>query len=693
MIRMGCEAILTLQIQGPLLVHSAEPGPWGLDAIALRSIDDHLLIPGDQIQGKIRESMEQIGGESDDWVSERQTSRPPENAGASTEPNGETSGQATTSQIQILERNADRYPLFVSDFRSNDPFRLQTSESMTSVAIDAQTGAASKGQLRIVDCPLKIGEVQSFTGAIRFLCADQSEADRQVQNYVRALRWAISCGSQKSTGWGSIIDVEVKEQARTEFQTAAAARTNYSWPLAIDLEFQDPVCVPSGRIDANLYETQNHIPGEAIRGAVAGLLNRIAGQDKYTQDFPEAAKQDDFPFNKLCTWFDRIRITTARPVKRQTLPSDDTAAVPLPAVLPLSAAFGPDNQLIDASMAKSEDELSNGIALTFSPDWKFNQWELANQQFGITAPQTELRVHTAIDSTRRRAAESQLYGVQSLQTSAHVWRCSISIDARSTSNDKIDDRRTPDDESGSAPTPSDCQQAIQQLESLLNLGWLSVSRTRARARGIIREIAAPPQDSSAPVPIDVDDKQGVDAKQEYVITLRGPSLMLAPWEIVDDSGCLKSESEIDTAWEQFWHTLSDESLLEVATRRFKLDEMIGGFQARRYRYDPTMKLGDNADLDQRIRSQRQLPYNPTLLVQAGSVFVLQVKNGKTERAKQKIEEWLRYGLPLPKWARKAYGSTHHTNVFLPQNGYGEISVNLPFPKATNPSRANAGEEQ
>jgi hypothetical protein len=73
-------------------------------------------------------------------------------------------------------------------------------------------------------------------------------------------------------------------------------------------------------------------------------------------------------------------------------------------------------------------------------------------------------------------------------------------------------------------------------------------------------------------------------------------------------------------------------------------------------------------------------YMPYLLTDSGSVFLL---HPATEAASGIVGEWLRYGLPLPQWARERYARPGESDwqwcPYLPENGYGEIAVNLSRP--------------
>jgi hypothetical protein len=79
-------------------------------------------------------------------------------------------------------------------------------------------------------------------------------------------------------------------------------------------------------------------------------------------------------------------------------------------------------------------------------------------------------------------------------------------------------------------------------------------------------------------------------------------------------------------------------------------------------------------------------YRPWLLTETGSVFVLQGKEGahpeEIEDNKKLINRWLSQGLPITesvnKWYRLGDNPSRywqHT-PFVPENGYGEIAVNL-----------------
>ncbi len=201
----------------------------------------------------------------------------------------------------------------------------------------------------------------------------------------------------------------------------------------------------------------------------------------------------------------------------------------------------------------------------------------------------------------------------------------------------------------------ECQLVAGQFASLIESGWLQVGKTKARGRG--RLVLTPRALFTYRTA-----RAGQARKSDVTILLRGPALIVDPRHCVSEDGIRKPTAEVDQKIRDYWHQISDGSLEEVAERRYKEDDEIGGFLAWLYRY------GGNA-----------AAYNPALLCAAGSSFGLRIRDW--DRARQHLQSWLMYGLPIPEWAREAYGVSYRTNPYLPQNGYGEIEIDWQLPRA------------
>lgn len=623
MTRIGVEATFQIHIRGPLLVNSSQIGPWGIDSVALRDPDGHLVIPGGQVQGRVREILDQLGADFE--------------------------GNARPVNRELrLESPAHRYQLQFSDFRSLRAGRKAGEQTVTQIKMDAESGAASTGMMRILDCPLLPGEIATFVGKVRFFEETQEGLQRTLTKIQSAIDWISAFGANKSVGFGASVAEPEADAAVDRLRASCcltsvtnfdklslATRTADGVDFIVDFSFQDLLCLPKGVINGNLLESGYEIPGEVLKGAVAMLLKNILHSDPY-KDLPTDDSAQ--PYQQLCKWFHRIRITTARA-------HDNLGSVGLPEVLPLSLGFveqevaeKAESRLVDFALIDpaEEERLATSCAATFAADWKGDQWKQVESMFQVVRPDSELRVRTAIDSAKRRALDEMLFGQRSLRPENVSWRAMISIDDRTVGSE--------------TPTPDECNAAIAQLLSLLETGWLSVSTTKARGGGKL--VATRPQPSVVePLPLG-------DAEC-FVITLRAPAWMVDPDPYFGDQD-IPSMVQIDQLYSKFWDEISDGSLRELPSRRFKRDRLVGGYQAWKYR---------------RSEGGKRSAYRPVLLTDVGSVFVLQVVPGKKEAARSRIGEWLRCGLPLPKWVIEAYGISHSSNIFLPQNGYGEITVN------------------
>lgn len=119
-----------------------------------------------------------------------------------------------------------------------------------------------------------------------------------------------------------------------------------------------------------------------------------------------------------------------------------------------------------------------------------------------------------------------------------------------------------------------------------------------------------------------------------------------------------------------WNELSDGKLTLV--RYFARQRLSGG----RHR--------------QRTRQNNLNSYRPWLLTEAGSIFVLKAqKDVDSEHIKQMLKGWLSSGIGLTKRVSAWYGLGDDSaqywkfTPFVPENGYGEIAVNLRHPAVIN----------
>lgn len=269
--------------------------------------------------------------------------------------------------------------------------------------------------------------------------------------------------------------------------------------------------------------------------------------------------------------------------------------------------------------------LIDGYAPAFAVDWKGKDYSEADKMFGWANVKRELRVRTAIDSKKRSSADEQLFAYEMVvPTDDIAWYARLDLS-------DIDKQDRP--------------KVVEQLQSLIAYGLTGLSKTKSYAQ---IELLPPNSIRHPYAPSSLDKRDGV-----WILTLQTPALLCNP--------DLLTESSQRDAYAEVFDEISDKSL-----------ELV--------RFFATQSLAGGGYLWKRFQDRN--PYQPYLLTDTGSVFVLCPKTDQEEMAKNSIEKWTKMGLPLPNWAVEKYQrdgkkGNHWSNCpYIPQNGYGEIAVNL-----------------
>ena len=144
-----------------------------------------------------------------------------------------------------------------------------------------------------------------------------------------------------------------------------------------------------------------------------------------------------------------------------------------------------------------------------------------------------------------------------------------------------------------------------------------------------------------------------------LVTLQSDAIVLAP----DVVRALPLGKDLHDAYAAYWQELSGGTLTLVDF--FAQQGFEGGYLYHR-------RLGAAE------RAEHPNQYRPYYLTLAGSVFKLRVVDEAAATAL--LTRWLAGGLPLPEWALAEYGQYNRAPwencPFVPENGYGEIAVNL-----------------
>ena len=500
------------------------------------------------------------------------------------------------------------------------------------IAICETTGAASDGALLTMETPWPAGAEVTFRGTLRFSGAGDGEAlIRQVR---LGLNWMVQLGAERSVGFGRVLGAEVG--VREHRPAAAAPSTDADGRIGFLLEFHDPFCIAEQTTQSiwkNTFRACDYVPGAVTRGVLANML--------------AAAGPDKFPC--LESHFDKLRATHAFAAE----PPAAGDAVRRPVAVPLSLSVDGDKAFADAALSEPCSLLKDE-APAFAPNWKVKTWDEAGKLCGASFPQTELRLHTAIDAEKLRADEGNLFAQEVVRPEGFVWAGHLDL-------------------SGLAPGRR--EEALAEIRRLAAGGVGGIGKTDAWAS--LHLVAATRVSPAVP---SVAAGQGV-----FVVTLQSHALLCGPEPFAvgaKDAPALL-EKEYAAAW-----TEATDGLAEMQAH-FAGHSLWGGrFLASRY-FDGT---GDR--------------YRPYVLTGPGSVFVLRAVAGKEKQAERKLAHLARHGLPLPTIAKRGYMAEADWSVessglwrccpFVPENGYGEIAVDLSLHRTLRrdadwrPDRTNKG---
>jgi hypothetical protein len=426
------------------------------------------------------------------------------------------------------------------------------------------------------------------------------------------LYWSSTFGGMRTSGFGRVLSVEIED---ADAQHAAVIPTVADGRFWVWLTTADPLCVTESRAMENLFVSGRVLPGSVVKGAVASTWLKGLGRTNIAYTGCDPSRPE------LSKYFDSIRFSHARLANAE----NRTVRQVIP---PLSIGNTGDGF---RDFATAERVECNSVA--FQPDWKDADFAPINRRFGGENATGELRVRTAIDSQLRRAAESQLFAWQVVVPKpSQGWMLCIDC--------------------GAVPQP-DMSRVQSQLASVISSGIRYVGKTKATMS--VEFIATEPK---ANVQSQVRDDM-------YILTLQTPALLGNP-DVVTES---HSRDDLFRAYANDFSDISNRRLTLV--RLFAKQHLEGGT----YLYKRFMEGGP-------------LPYQPYFVTCAGSVFVLTVSPGENPQvAADYIREWTRYGLPPPPWCVDRYrrgglaasglGGDHWSNhPYLPQNGFGEVAVNL-----------------
>ena len=317
-------------------------------------------------------------------------------------------------------------------------------------------------------------------------------------------------------------------------------------------------------------------------------------------------------FPNVCTHFKEIRFLHAFPV----LKTQSTR----PVTVPKSTVEFDGGIFRDVTLANSADLIMNKKAPRFHVDWKGG--DKIKKDFGWATCMTLNKTRTAIKRETRSALEEGLYTFQYLTAfdesgNPVKWTTGIIFP-------KLEDE-------------SQYKLLADEFLKAAKLGWTHLGKRDAQFQLAIRTQETELHIETAPA-----------IPEKCIITLQTDALLFDARSLAQ----LGSALEMQKVYESYWKELFGDAC--ILSNFYARQKMIGGFQAKRF------------------RDRQKENYYPYVLTEAGSVFVLE--NVKVDA----LEELQKTGLPLPEQVAASLPENAYWQgcPFVPENGYGEFTVNL-----------------
>lgn len=495
-------------------------------------------------------------------------------------------------------------------------------EQRARVRIHPETGTALDKHLRELEDAFPSGHQVVWSGAVTFYAKDDAAAQAIADTLRVGLRWLTTLGGEKGSGYGRILTTKVSK-AELEIVTEPPQLSD-SDALHLRITPLEPVLVgDSKNRRTNFIESKHEFAGGVIKGALATCLNQAYGIEPVYRAIDGAYAQDFAGLAALVQHFAQIRITHALPTYR---------GKPRPMRRPLSTVQQED-EYWDTALADEAFPLTKGQAPSYFVDWKGGE-----SYFGAAVPVMIYETRVGIDDLTQRAQEGQLFTYAFCcpcdeDESDIEWVCNVSF----------------------AGVPEAERMAVKQQfaaavqQHLRHLGKLG------------RAIQVTVGDDEAPRATSL---RSLIEDEMALVTLQSDAIMLAAEQV----GQLGIGRDLGELYGAFWAEVSGENGVAPCLELMDFyahQDFRGGYLYHRY-------LGASE------RAAGNSRYRPYYLTRAGSVFKLRVRD--RTQAEPLLARWCKQGLPLPGWAKAVYGQQGQALwancPFVPENGYGEIAVNL-----------------
>jgi hypothetical protein len=474
---------LDITATGPVVTQSSALGEFGVDSL-LAQTRGHYYLPGTLVKGLLREAMtelESLGAawSLSDWFGQ-----------GSGDEEGTGGVDPWRGRLQIVD--------LLHDLPAKDD-----AGTRYRIRMDEQRGSVDKGAYLVIEAPFASGEQVTFRGKVRMRLKDAEDAGEVRKALLAGLRWISAAGAERTAGFGHIHDAHVGNGSVLDLDSAVKAvpaRGKAPSFLRLTLRPEDPLCIAQRRVSRNLFECEEHIPGAALRGAIAAMAEGSAACEPLLDNLH------------------LVRITHA-------LPANENQPVRTPRA-PLSLCRLPGHSDLQDVRLLRDAPTEFDVEPAFDIDWKKEDWDKLPSQYKTRDLDKELRVRTAIFGEARRAKDNQLFAYRVIPPGQCVWIADVDL------------TRITDDTTRS--------QVVRCLKAFEQLGLWGLGKTKA--------CAAVTLDDSVPPVAPVIGKQGF-----LSVILATPALLVDPRPLTRPL----SRDEYRNLLQQAWDHQAGKGILEL----------------------------------------------------------------------------------------------------------------------------------
>ena len=591
------DVTFTIVLRSPFIMAGIDASGVGIDTPALRDEESRPIIPGDHLKGLLREAIRTLEHFAESSLNQLKPAR------FFGEKSAFEAGQSTVANPFEPQRG----DLLIRDLTAQTACK---ERDITRIAIDSTTGAVKTGFLQVVELVAPLGATVIFSGVSLFYGTEEEAKDLE-SLLNKAIKLIPYFGGLRTSGFGEHVAENSSVTVR------AAVSSGQTLPvgdyLSVDAELDRAFLIAADRVADNVYVGSSVIPGGAIKGALADMLQR------------RGLNPSESPLSQTLA---ALSISHARPFDNAEL---QDRALPLSLMM---LATGGKHLFVDAlgiggNAGLIQDEEGKWVCADFQPDWKEAYFDKARALFGRKSSDLSklTRGHTAIEAENGTAKKKSLFLevlrghlVEEENTDPSAKKRLIPLTFRFT----ID---------LSAARQID-QKSVNEIIKCLEGGIDAIGKTHAsmtmKFTPVTQGAAVPPTDSEG----------------RWRLMLETPAPMLEP------DGPYGFKYVSDTLMEYFKTVIPGSLLIDHFCQR----KLHGGYASRR------RKLYSN--------------YQPTTLYDAGSCFLLEAEKGKEQAVGERLAELQRTGLPhlIKKDDRLELVTDWRRSAWLPQNGYGAISI-------------------